>query len=192
MSKIELNQKVDEYLSSLTKWQDEMTLLRSILSTCSDEVKEEVKWGKPCYTLGGSNVALIHEFKDYCAILFIKGALLEDPEGVLIQQTENVQAARQIRFTNTDEIQKLKSTIAEYMAEAIAIEKAGLKVKLKKTKEYDIPEELSLAFSEDPAFKAGIRKADSRQTESIYLFYLPGKAIRHKNGTNREKSRQDI
>ncbi|MBN2879978.1 MAG: YdeI/OmpD-associated family protein [Clostridia bacterium] len=170
MSRIEINPKVDDYLGSLKKWQDEMTLLRSILSGCSDEMKEDVKWGKPCYTLGGSNVALIHEFKDYCAILFIKGALLKDPAGVLIQQTQNVQAARQIRFTHTDEILKLQSTIAEYMAEAIAIEKAGLKVETKKTEEYDIPEELSLAFSEDPAFREAFEKlTPGRQRAYIYF-----------------------
>jgi len=170
MSTIELNPKVDEYLRGLKKWQAEMTLLRGILSGCSDELKEEVKWGKPCYTINGSNVALIHEFKDYCAILFVKGALLKDTASILIQQTENVQAGRQIRFTNIVEVKNLGSTITEYMNEAIAIEKAGLKVVLKKTEEYDIPEELSLAFSEDPAFREAFEKlTPGRQRAYIYF-----------------------
>jgi uncharacterized protein YdeI (YjbR/CyaY-like superfamily) len=114
---------------------------------------EELKWGVPCYTFQGSNVVLIHGFKEYCALLFHKGALLNDAEGVLIQQTENVQSARQIRFTNLQEIIELSKVLKSYVFEAIEVEKAGLKVELKKTKEYDIPEEFQVKLDADPGLK---------------------------------------
>src|SRR5688572_14252719 len=140
-----MNPKVDWYFSKNTKWVEEIELLRMIILDCG--LTEELKWGVPCYTFEKSNIVLIHVFKEYCAVLFFKGALLKDPKGVLIQQTENVQAARQIRFTNIKEIVKLEKTLKTYIREAIEIEKAGLKVPLKKTKEYAIPEEFQKKLS---------------------------------------------
>ncbi len=170
MAQIKLNPKADEFLDGLKKWQDEMKSLRSIITNCNEELAEELKWGKPCYTINGSNVALIHEFKEYCAILFVKGSLMKDPNNVLIQQTEKVQAGRQIRFTGIDEIAKLENTIKEYINEAIQIEKAGLKVEFKKTEEYAVPDELQAAFDEDPAFKEAFEKlTPGRQRAYIYF-----------------------
>mgnify|MGYP006202537383 CR=1 FL=1 len=134
-----MNPKVDFYFSKPGKWQQEIEKLRSIILDC--ELTEELKWGVPCYTFQKSNIVLIHGFKEYCALLFHKGTLLNDAEGILIQQTENVQAARQIRFTSVEEIAEMEKTIKAYIYEAIEVEKAGLKVDFKKTKEYKIPEE---------------------------------------------------
>ena len=126
-------------MSKDTKWQKEYEKLRTIVLDCG--LTEELKWGCPCYTFEKRNIVLIHGFKEYCALLFFKGALLNDPNGILIQQTENVQAARQIRFTNVQEIVKMEKILKAYIYEAIEVEKAGLKVKLKKTSEFKIPEE---------------------------------------------------
>src|SRR6266436_3233860 len=128
-----MNPKVDEYLRKAKKWQEEFEKLRMIILDCG--LTEELKWGCPCYRFEKSNIVLIHGFKESCALLFFKGALLNDANGILIQQTENVQAARQIRFTNVREIVKLKPVLKTYIHEAIEVEKAGLKVPLKKTKE---------------------------------------------------------
>ena len=133
-----MNPKVDFYFDKATTWQKEIEKLRTIILDCG--LTEELKWGTPCYTFQNSNIVLIHTFKEYCALLFFKGALLNDTHDILIQQTKNVQAARQIRFTNVREITKLKTTLKAYIYEAIEVEKAGLKVNLKKTKEYSIPE----------------------------------------------------
>src|SRR6184192_554317 len=126
-----MNPKVDEYLRKAKKWQKEMKKLRMIILDCG--LTEELKWGCPCYTFQKSNIVLIHGFKEYCALLFFKGALLKDPKGILIQQTENVQAARQIRFTNVREILRMAPILKAYIKEAIEVEKAGLKVDYKKT-----------------------------------------------------------
>ncbi|HEX7405870.1 MAG TPA: DUF1801 domain-containing protein, partial [Candidatus Nanopelagicaceae bacterium] len=133
------NPEVDLFLSKAKKWREEFEQLRKIILEC--QLTEELKWGKPCYTFEKSNIVLIHGFKEYCAILFVKGALLHDAKSVLIQQTENVQAARQIRFTNVREIIKMKAILKAYIYEAIEVEKSGLKVNLKKTEEFNIPEE---------------------------------------------------
>src|SRR6187455_1953223 len=125
-----MNPKVDWFFSKDTTWQREFQKLRTIILDCN--LNEELKWGQPCYTFEKSNIVLIHGFKDYCALLFFKGALLKDKKGILIQQTENVQAARQIRFTHVREIDKLKTTIKAYVYEAIKVEEAGLEVKYKK------------------------------------------------------------
>ena len=132
-----MNPKVDFYFSKAKKWQVELEQLRMILLDC--ELSEELKWGVPCYTFQKSNIVLIHVFKEYCAILFFKGALLKDPKRILVQQTENVQAARQIRFSNFREIVKIKTILKAYVNEAIEVEKTGLKVSLKKTTEFNIP-----------------------------------------------------
>src|SRR3978361_1882072 len=134
-----MNPKVDFFFNIATQWQKEYEQLRTIVLHCG--LTEELKWGCPCHTFQESNIVLIHGFKEYCALLFFKGALLKDPKNILIQQTENVQAARQIRFTNVGEIEKLEKTLKAYIKDAIAIEKSGLKVELKKTSEFTIPEE---------------------------------------------------
>lgn len=147
-----MNPKVDFYFTKEKKWQEEIGKLRSIVLDCG--LTEELKWGTPCYTFGKSNIVLIHVFKEYCALLFFKGALLNDPDGILIQQTKNVQAARQIRFTNVRDIVKLKTNLKAYIYEAIEVEKAGLKVTLKKTSEFTMPEEFKKKLKEMPALKA--------------------------------------
>src|SRR6478672_6741969 len=134
-----MNPKVDFYFSKAKKWQKEIKQLRMIVLDCG--LIEELKWGVPCYTFQKSNIVLIHVFKEYCALLFFKGALLHDPNGILIQQTKNVQAARQIRFTNVREIVEREPILKAYIKEAIEVEKAGLEVPLKKTEEFKIPEE---------------------------------------------------
>lgn len=164
-----MNPKVDFYFQKAGKWQQELKLLRMIILDCG--LNEEVKWGCPCYTLQKKNVVLIHVFKEYCALLFFKGVLLKDSGKILIQQTENVQAARQIRFTNLDEIIRLKAQIKTYIFEAIEVEKAGLKPPLKKTKEFAVPEEFKQKLHELP----GLKKAFEALTpgrQRAYLLYF--------------------
>src|SRR6201981_4151767 len=151
MAQSRLNPQVDEYLRKAKKWQEESKKLRRIVLDCG--LTEESKWGKPCYTFQNSNVVIIQGFKEYCALLFPKGVLLKDPERILIQQTENVQAARQIRFTGVAEIVRMKAILRAYIKEAIEVEKAGLEVTYKKTSEFKMPEELKTRFDEDPGFK---------------------------------------
>src|SRR5213080_2213500 len=146
-----MNPKVDEYLRKAKKWQKEMEKLRMIILDCG--LDEELKWGCPCYTFEKGNIVLIHGFKEYCALLFFKGALLNDAKGILITQTENVQAARQVRFTNVREIVKMKPILKAYIYEAIEVEKAGLKVPLKKTEEFSMPEEFQNKLNDNPALK---------------------------------------
>jgi uncharacterized protein YdeI (YjbR/CyaY-like superfamily) len=151
MANNRMNPKVDFYFSKAKKWQEEIEQLRTIVLDC--ELNEELKWGVPCYTLQKSNIVLIHVFKEYCALLFFKGALLNDAHGMLIQQTENVQAARQIRFTNSKEIVKMKPILKAYIYEAIEVEKAGLKVELKKPTEFKMAEEFKNKLDKSPALK---------------------------------------
>jgi len=146
-----MNPKVDFYFSKSEKWQKEIEKLRTIVLDC--QLNEELKWGVPCYTFQKSNIVLIHEFKEYCALLFFKGALLNDANGILIQQTENVQSARQIRFTHIQEIIDLEPVLKTYIYEAIEVEKAGLKVELKKTKEFNVPEEFETKLNTDTNLK---------------------------------------
>lgn len=146
-----MNPKVDFYFKKAKKWQKELEQLRSIMLDC--HLNEELKWGVPCYTFEKSNIVLIHDFKDYCAILFHKGSLMKDPHGILIQQTENVQSARQVRFTSLAEIKKLEPILKEYVFEAIEIKEAGLKVEFKKVSEYKVPEEFEKKLAEMPALK---------------------------------------
>lgn len=166
-----MNPKVDEFISKAKKWQEEYRALRKIVHDC--ELTEEFKWMHPCYTLNNKNIVLIHGFKEYCALLFHKGALLQDPHGILIQQTENVQAARQIRFTNFQEIVEKEAIIKDYVSEAIAIEKAGLEVALKKNTE-TIPDELQQKFEEEPALKTAFAAlTPGRQRAYILYFSQP-------------------
>src|ERR1700704_701164 len=146
-----MNPKVDFYFNKAKKWQEEFEKLRTIVLDCG--LTEELKWGVPCYTFEKRNIVLIHGFKEYCALLFVKGALLNDANGILIQQTKNVQVARQIRFTNVREIVKMAPILKAYIYEAIEVDKAGLKVKLKKTEEYTIPEEFQHKLNKIPALK---------------------------------------
>lgn len=146
-----MNSKVDFFFDKSSQWQKEYKQLRTLVLDCG--LTEELKWGVPCYTHHGNNVVLIHGFKEYCALLFHKGALLNDSEGILIQQTENVQSARQIRFTNLQKIVDMGKLLKSYVYEAIEVEKAGLKVELKKTKEYDIPEEFQVKLDSDNVLK---------------------------------------
>src|SRR5437899_824950 len=131
---------VDGFLRNAKRWREEFQKLRMVCLECG--LTEELKWGKPCYTCQNSDIVLIHGFKDYCALLFFKGALLKDAKGILVQQTENVQAARQIRFTNVREIVKIEPVLKAYIKEAIEVEQAGLELDYKKTSEFIIPEEL--------------------------------------------------
>jgi len=170
MSKI--NPKVDFYFSKSEKWQEELKKLRMIILDC--QLTEELKWGVPCYTFQKSNIVLLHEFKEYCAILFIKGALLHDVHGLLIQQTENVQAARQIRFTNVREIVEQEPILKAYIHEAIEVEKAGLKVNYKKATEFIIPEEFINKLEEVPGLQDAFDAlTPGRQRAYILYFSAP-------------------
>src|SRR6186713_2347660 len=144
-----MNPKVDFYFDKNEKWKKEIEKLRTIVLDCG--LTEELKWGCPCYTFEKKNIVLIHGFKEYCAYLFFKGALLKDSKGILIQQTENVQSARQIRFTSVKEIVKMKSILRAYIYEAVKVEEAGLKVDLKKTADFTIPEEFQNKLDKKPA-----------------------------------------
>jgi uncharacterized protein YdeI (YjbR/CyaY-like superfamily) len=164
-----MNPKVDFYFNKDKNWQEEIRKLRTIVMDCG--LTEELKWGCPCYTYENTNIVLIHVFKEYCALLFFKGALLKDTEGILIQQTKNVQAARQIRFTSVQEITKMKSILKAYIFQAIEVEKAGLKVKLKKATEYIVPEEFKKKLDKDPALKSAF-KALTPGRQRGYLLYF--------------------
>jgi len=167
-----MNPKVDQYLRRAKKWQKEMEKLRRISLGCG--LTEELKWGKPCYTFQNSNIVLIHGFKEYCALLFFKGALLKDPKVILVQQTKNVQAARQIRFTNVREIDKIEPILKAYIKEAIEVEKAGLKVDYKKTADFAIPEEFQNKLDEIPALKTAFDAlTPGRQRGYILYFSAP-------------------
>ncbi|MEH7361860.1 YdeI/OmpD-associated family protein [Priestia megaterium] len=151
MTNSKMNPKVDEFLTKAKKWKEEYETLRKIVLDC--ELTEDYKWMNPCYTFEEKNIVLMHGFKEYCALLFPKGALLRDSHGVLIQQTENVQGARQIRFTNVQQIVEKEAILKAYIYEAIEVEKAGVKVKTKKPEELIIPDELQHKFDEIPALK---------------------------------------
>jgi uncharacterized protein YdeI (YjbR/CyaY-like superfamily) len=167
-----MNPKVDAYLSRAKKWQEEFEKLRMIILDCG--LTEELKWGVPCYTFQKRNIVLIHGFKEYCALLFFKGALLKDANGILIQQTKNVQAARQIRFTSVREIVKMKPILKAYIYEAMEVEKAGLKVKFKKTSEFKIPEEFQNKLDKIPALKTAFDAlTPGRQRAYIFYFSAP-------------------
>jgi uncharacterized protein YdeI (YjbR/CyaY-like superfamily) len=164
-----MNPKVDWYFEKDTKWQKEFEQLRTIVLSCG--LTEELKWGNPCYTFEGSNIVLIHGFKEYCALLFFKGALLNDANNILIQQSGNVQAARQARFTNVKEITKIKAILKAYIYEAIEVEKAGLKVELKKTKEYTVPEEFQEKLDKTPALKKAFNALTPGRQRGYLLYF---------------------
>jgi uncharacterized protein YdeI (YjbR/CyaY-like superfamily) len=172
MIKGERNSKIDPYFNKLKKWKEEFKLLREVALDCG--LTEDFKWMHPCYTLDDKNIVLIHGFKDYCALLFHKGVLLKDPHGILIQQTANVQAARQIRFTNVQEIDEMQLILKTYIDEAIEVEKAGLQVTYKKNTEYIIPEELENKFVEIQGLKTAFEAlTPGRQRAYILHFSTP-------------------
>ena len=164
-----MNPKVDFFFSEESNWHKEFEKLRKIVLNCG--LTEELKWGQACYTFNENNIVLIHGFKEYCALLFFKGALLNDPDNILIQQTKNVQSARQVRFKNVKEIVKLERTLKAYIYEAIEVEKAGLKVKLKETKDYKIPEEFQIKLDKSAALKKAFH-ALSPGRQRGYLFHF--------------------
>ena len=167
-----MNPKVDAFIDSAKQWQEEYRELRSIVLDCP--LTEELKWGVPCYSFEKKNIVLLHGFKEYCAILFVKGSLLNDEKGILIIQTENTQAARQVRFTNLREITEVASALKSYIHQAIEVEKAGLKVPFKKTAEYTIPEEFQAQLDNNPALKSAFNAlTPGRQRGYLLHFSAP-------------------
>lgn len=164
-----MNPKVDFYFDKAAKWQKEQEELRAIVLDC--QLTEELKWGSPCYTFQNSNIVLIHAFKEYCALLFFKGALLSDADDILVQQSENVQAARQIRFTDLKEIVDQNTILKNYIYQAIEVEKAGLKVILKKTKEFEVTEKFQKKLKEDSNLEIAF-KALTPGRQRAYLLYF--------------------
>ena len=164
-----MNPKVDWFFNKATMWQKEFEQLRTIILDC--QLVEDLKWGQPCYMFEKRNIVLMHGFNEYCALLFFKGALLKDVHGILIQQTENVQAARQIRFTSLREITEMKSILKAYIYEAVEVEEAGLKVNYKKTEEFEIPEEFQNKLDENPALKTSFYALTPGRQRG-YLFYF--------------------
>jgi uncharacterized protein YdeI (YjbR/CyaY-like superfamily) len=167
-----MNPKVDVFLGKATKWQKEFEKMRAIVLDCG--LTEELKWGNPCYTFQESNIVLIHGFKEYCAILFFKGALLKDTKGILVQQTEKVQAGRQVRFTNIHQITELEPVLKSYIFEAIEVEKAGLNIDFKKTSEYTVPEEFQTKLVEMSGLKTAFEAlTPGRQRAYLLHFSQP-------------------
>jgi uncharacterized protein YdeI (YjbR/CyaY-like superfamily) len=184
-----MNHKVDFYFSKAKNWQEEIKKLRMIILDC--QLTEELKWGVPCYTFQKTNIVLIHVFKEYCALLFFKGALLNDAEDILIQQTKNVQAARQIRFTNVREIVKMQTILKAYIYEAIEVEKAGLKVNFKKTSEFSIPEEFQNKLDKTPLLKAAF-DALTPGRQRAYIFYFSAPKLSKTRESRVEKCMKQI
>jgi uncharacterized protein YdeI (YjbR/CyaY-like superfamily) len=189
MAKSDINPEVDFFFDKAKKWQEEFEKLRTIILDCG--LLEELKWGCPCYTHQGRNIVLIHGFKEYCALLFFKGALMEDANGILIQQTKNVQAARQIRFTSAGEIMKMKNILKVYIFEAIEVEKAGLKVNYKKTTDFIIPEEFQKKLNKSQALKTAF-DALTPGRQKAYLFYFSQPKQSKTRESRIEKSMQQI
>ncbi|MBB6238612.1 uncharacterized protein YdeI (YjbR/CyaY-like superfamily) [Pedobacter sp. AK013] len=170
---MQTNPKVDFYFDKAKKWQEELLLLRTIALDCG--LTEELKWGCPCYTFNGNNIVLIHDFKEYCAFLFFKGVLLNDAAGILIQQTKNVQSARQARFTNALKIVELKAVLKTYIYEAIEVERVGLKVELKKTTEYNIPAEFQSKLDHIPDLKTAFEALTPGRQRGYLLYFSAAK-----------------
>jgi len=172
MASSEPNPKTDWFFVKDTKWQKEYEKLRKIILSCG--LSEELKWGCPCYTFENNNIVLMHGFKEYCALLFFKGALLADPDGILIQQTENVQSARQLRFTSVQQVVKAERIVKAYVYEAIEVERAGLHVKYKKTKDFKIPDEFQTKLDKMPSLKTAFNAlTPGRQRAYIFHFSQP-------------------
>ena len=184
-----MNPKVDWFFDKDTNWQKEYKKLRTVILDCG--LTEELKWGCPCYTFESKNIVLIHGFKEYCALLFFKGALLNDGGSFLIQQTKNVQSARQLRFTDIKGIVKMEKIVKEYIYEAIELEKAGLKVKLKKISDFKMPEELQKKLDKKPALKKAF-KALTPGRQKAYIFYFSQPKQSKTRESRVEKSMQQI
>ncbi len=184
-----INPQVDAFLSHESRWQKEFEQLRAIVLDCG--LTEELKWGQPCYTFQGKNIVLIHGFKEYCALLFMKGALLKDPRGILVQQTEHVQAARQIRFTRLQEIGELKPVLKAYIYEAIEVEKAGLEVHFKKNTEFRVPEEFQSRLDETPGLKTAFESLTPGRQRAYLLYFAAPKQSKTREARI-EKYRQQI
>jgi uncharacterized protein YdeI (YjbR/CyaY-like superfamily) len=167
------NPKVDFFFDNATQWQKEYKKLRSIILDCG--LSEDYKWMHPCYTVERGNVVIIQGFKEYCALLFVKGALLKDTRGILIQQTENVQAARQLRFKNVQQITELEGTLKEYIREAAAVEKAGLKVEYKKTTEFLMPEEFINKLESVPGLQEAFEGLTPGRQRAYLLYFSAAK-----------------
>ncbi len=189
MTKSETNPAVDFYFDKAKKWQQEIEQLRMVVLDCG--LFEQLKWGVPCYALQKSNIVLIHVFKEYCALLFFKGALLNDPNNILIQQTKNVQAARQIRFTNAMEIVKMKAILKTYIYEAIEVERADLKVALKKTSDFITPEEFKNKLNKNAALKTAFTLLTPGR-QRAYIFYFSQPKLSKTREARVEKSMQQI
>jgi uncharacterized protein YdeI (YjbR/CyaY-like superfamily) len=168
-----MNPKVDFYFDKDTKWQQEIAKLRTIVLDCG--LTEQLKWGCPCYLFEKSNIVLIHVFKEYCALLFFKGVLLKDTHGILIQQTKNVQVARQIRFTSVKEITKMAATLKAYIYQAIEVEKVGLKAPLKKATEFAMAEEFKKALDKKPALKKAFYALTPGRQRGYLLYFSAAK-----------------
>lgn len=168
-----MNPKVDFYFTKAKKWQAEIEHLRRIVLDC--QLTEELKWGVPCYSLQKNNIVLIHVFKDYCAFLFFKGALLSDLEGILVTQTENVQSARQIRFTDAQEILEMEAVLKIYIFEAIEVEKAGVKVDFKKTTEFNMPEEFLRKLEQNPGLMTAFEALTPGRQRGYLLYFSAAK-----------------
>ena len=168
-----MNPEVEWFFEKDTQWQQEFGLLRQLVLDCG--LEEHLKWGVPCYTFQDANVVLIHGFKEYCALLFHKGALLKDPQGILVQQTENVQAARQIRFPGAEEIVALEDELKSYIINAREVEKAGLKVELKKTRDYEVPEEFQQALDENAEFREAFEALTPGRQRGYLLYFAAPK-----------------
>ena len=168
-----MNPSVNFYFTKAKKWQAEIEHLRRIVLDC--QLTEELKWGVPCYNLEQRNIVLIHVFKEYCALLFFKGALLPDPEGILVTQTENVQAARQIRFISVQQILEMEATVKAYILEAIKVEKAGLKVDFKKTTEFNMPEEFLRKLEQNPALMTAFEALTPGRQRGYLLYFSAAK-----------------
>jgi len=165
--------KVDAFLGRAKNWRAEFEALRAIIA--DSELEEDFKWGQPCYTLDGHNVVLMHGFKEYCALLFFKGALMKDPKNLLIQQTENVQAARQIRFRELADITRQEKVLKSYIKDAIALEKSGAKVEMKKTAEFSFPEELEYAMDDKPALRTAFEELTPGRQRAYLLHFSSAK-----------------
>lgn len=183
-----MNPKVDFFFEKESNWQKEYERMRTIALDCG--LMEELKWGCPCYTWQGSNIVLIHGFKEYCAFLFFKGALLNDPEGILIQQTENVQAARQIRFTNLKQIVKMEKVLKAYIYEAIEVDKAGLQVKMKKSTEYKVPEEFQKKLDKTPGLKKAFEALTPGRQRGYLLYFSSAKLAKTREERVEKYTRQ--
>ena len=184
-----MNPKVDWFFEKDTKWQKEYEKLRMIVLDCG--LNEELKWGCPCYCFQGRNIVLIHVFKEYCALLFFKGALLNDSNDILIQQTKNVQSARQVRFTNVREIVKMERVLKAYIYEAIEVEKAGLKVKLKKPSAFHTPEEFQMKLNKNVKLKTAFESLTPGRQRGYLLYFSAPKQSKTRE-SRVEKSMQQI